>query len=75
MNDIIVLNKFNGQTVEPITLLKDEIKGYYPFLKSTRINAVINGVAFDFLVKDEIDDIREFMKGHDFRKVMLWMKI
>lgn len=70
-NQMIILNRFFKGNVEPITLFKNEIKGYYPFLHATRINAVINNIAFDFLVKDKFDDIKEFMVGNEFRKVKL----
>lgn len=70
-NETIVLNKFKAGVVEPITLFKNEIAGFYKFINSTRINAIINGVAFDFLVKDEFDDVKEFMQGHEFRKVKI----
>lgn len=70
-NQTIVLNKFKSGVVEPITLLKSEILGFYKFVNSTRINAIISGVTFDFLVKDDFEDIKEFMQGHEFKKVKL----
>ncbi len=71
-SNTICLTKYYKGTTEPITLCKSEIKYFAPFInKTTRVNAVINCVAFDFIVTEPYEEVYEEMYNTGFRKVKL----
>lgn len=68
----IILTRRLGSQLEPLTLYKSEINHYSPFVNNTtRVEAIINGKAFDFIAIEPYEEIKEELNNFGFKKVRL----